>query len=130
MWVLKHADKTKETMCRHGLSGTERASMADLEATNATIECPTILQIGAEACAHCPQTTVCISRLTPDFTFTWIYANVLSELAEEFAVAKLPAVVVYKGADIEPILYQQIRGDGAKAIIAAHCPMKLNEVDF
>ena len=54
---------------------------------------------GSEICAHCPAATISISKLTSSFKFYWLYADANSDLAEDFIISKLPALVIWRGED-------------------------------
>ena len=105
-------------------------SMEELTKTDATSEFPTILQFGSEICAHCPAATISISKLTSCFKFKWIYSDANSDLAEEFTVSKLPAIVIWRGQGGYS-LYQGLRGDDAEKVIKMHCSPHLSlDADF
>jgi thioredoxin-like negative regulator of GroEL len=99
--------------------------VGELKATTATSTVPTIVQFGSEQCAHCPPATVVMSQLTADFEFVWVYQDCLSKLAEEFQIAKLPALAVWGGSVEHVLIYQGLRGDQVKDIVARHCKRRL-----
>lgn len=99
--------------------------MDGLRRSGGTPQVPTVLQFGSEACAHCPAATTLLSQLTADYNFSWVYQDCLSELAEEFQISRLPAIVVWSGDHTDVAVYQGLRGDQVSAVVAKHCARRL-----
>jgi len=99
--------------------------MEGLRRSGGTREVPTVLQFGSEACAHCPAATTLLSQLTADYNFSWVYQDCLSELAEEFQISRLPALVVWSGDHTDVAIYQGLRGEQVHEVVQKHCARRL-----
>jgi thioredoxin-like negative regulator of GroEL len=99
--------------------------MHGLRRSGGTPQVPTVLQFGSEACAHCPAATTLLSQLTADYNFSWVYQDCLSVLADEFQIARLPAIVVWSGDHTDVAIYQGLRGDQVREVVAKHCARRL-----
>jgi thioredoxin-like negative regulator of GroEL len=106
-------------------SETDDIDMDGLQRSGGTRAVPTVLQFGSEACAHCPAATTLLSQLTADYNFTWVYQDCLSDLALEFQISKLPAIVVWSGNRDNVMVYQGLRGEHVRAVVAQHCARRL-----
>ena len=92
---------------------------------------PIVVQFGTQACALCPEASRRLHKLMETHQFEWHYVDATtSQLAEELAVTKLPAIAVVHSAD-RYTLYQQLRGDEVDKAIAAECqPRLVLDADF
>lgn len=106
---------------------TKDALMASLDSKTINI-----VQFSAPWCTRCPAFTEAMIKLKQQFTFSWLYIDLsvegTDELKEEFAITRLPAIVVlrYDGTEATPICTKQSVGEeDASACINEHCVRSL-----
>ena len=86
---------------------------------------PIVVQFGTQACALCPEASRRLHKLLETQQFEWHYMDAsTSQLAEELAVTKLPAIAVVHAADRYTV-YQQLRDDDVNRIINQECVQRL-----
>jgi len=83
---------------------------------------PLLLVLKAPWCARCPAFGEAVGDLATKFQFDYYYTDASdTELTEHYDVTKLPAFVLYKGPEAEPLVHSPATPEQVVGAVADSC---------